>query len=87
MKHGGDGESQDIERLAVAGVKIGKSDEIATDASPEGMEERKRGESRNVKEESGGVIGLGVDGGLILHTLENTESNARHESVIDQRLG
>ena len=87
MKQGRNGEGQHIERLAVARIEIGEAYEVAADATPQRMEKRKRRKPCDVEQEGGGVVGLYIDGRLILHPFENTERNARHQTIIDQRLG
>ena len=51
------------------------------------MKERQGGQSRNIKQESGCIVGMDIYGGLILDTLENTEGDTGHQTVIDHGLG
>ena len=86
MEQSGKGERQGVERLAIARIEMCEAYEVTTNATPQGMEKRQRGEAGYVEEESRGVIGLHVDGGLLLHSFEHTEGDARHQAVINQRL-
>ncbi len=87
VEQGRHGKGQRIERLAVARVEIGEADEVAADATPQGVEEGQRREACDVEQESSGVVGLHVDRGLVLHTLKDAKGDARHQAIIDQRLG
>ena len=86
VERGGDDQRQEPQSMTIARIETGHANEIAGDAAPDGMDERQRRQTRDVKDERRGIVGTDVDRRLILYPFEDTEGDTGHEAVVDHRL-
>ena len=79
MEQSGKGERQGIERLAIARIEMGEAYEVTTNATPQGMEKRQRGEAGYVEEER--FLSLHNSGGALRRMLISSLNTIKQKNT------